>query len=152
LSLGDEDVRNAIALDTVTLTQFRQTTARDLAMRSYDPDGEFDTLTQVLPFGSNMQNVMEASIDAGALAYIGVFDAPFESCDYYVPYDGVERPIPGLWVSRSQGARLRSMLAAGPVWGRLSVSSRRTEVVTHNLVGTLPGASDEWIIVACHHD
>jgi len=151
-ALGDGDVSGAISFDTVTLTNFRQTTARDLAMRSYDPDGEFDTLTQVLPFGRNIQNVMEASIEAGAAGYIGVVDAPWETCDYYVPYDAVERPIPGLWVSRSEGARVRAMLDAGPVWARMDVDSRRTDVVTHNVVGTLPGSSDEWIIVGCHHD
>ena len=44
---------------TVTLSPFPRTVARDLAMRSYDPDGEFDTMTQILPFGRQLQNVME---------------------------------------------------------------------------------------------
>ena len=151
-AVGAEDVSGAIAFDTVTLSPFRQTGARDLAMRSYDPDGEFDTLTQILPFGPRIQNVMEPAIEGGAVGYIGVVDAPWETCDYYVPYDGIERPIPGVWISRSDGARVRDMLIEGPVWARVRVASRRTEVVTHNVVGTLPGFSDEWIIVACHHD
>lgn len=147
-----EGARGAIAVDTVSLSHFRQTAARDLALRAYDPDGEFDTLTQVLPFGRRIQQVMEPAIEAGAAGFIGVFDAPWESCDYYVPYDGIERPIPGVWISRSDGERLGSLLDTGPVMGRLTVDSVRRTAVTHNVVGVLHGASDEWVIVASHHD
>lgn len=151
VSAGD-GVGGAIAFDTVTLSRFRQTTARDLAIRSYDPDGEFDTLTQVLPFGRRLQGVMEPHIEAGAAGYVGVVDAPWDTCDYYVPYDAVERPIPGVWISRADGARVRELLDAGPVWARMSIDSTRRDIVTHNVVGTLPGASDDWVIVGCHHD
>lgn len=148
----EDGARGAIATDTVTLSPFRQTVARDLALASHDPDGEFDTLTQVLPFGRRIQQVMEPAIEAGAAGFVGVFDAPWESCDYYVPYDGVARPIPGVWVSRSDGARLTALLDAGPVMGRLTVDSVRETAVTHNVLGVLHGASDEWVIVASHHD
>ena len=50
---------------------------------------------------------MEPAIEAGAIGFVGIFNAPWESCEYYVPYDGVERPIPGVWVSRSDGGRAR---------------------------------------------
>jgi hypothetical protein len=152
LALMGTDVSGAVALDTVTLTPFRQTTARDLAMRSYDPDAEFDTLVQTLPFGRQIQNVMEPAIEAGAAGFIGIFDAPWESCDYYVPYDAVERPIPGVWVSRADGDRLRAMLGRGPVQARMTVESVREEVVSYNVVGSLPGASDDWVIIGSHHD
>jgi hypothetical protein len=151
--VGSGDCSGAVALDTVTLTHLPQTLVRDrLAMRSYDPDGEFDTLTQVLPFGRQMQNVTGAAIDAGAAAFVGIFDAPWETCDYYVPYDGIQRPIPGVWVSRADGERLKTMLDAGPVNARITVDSTRETVVTHNVVGTLPGASDDWVIIGSHHD
>ena len=32
---------------------------------------------------------------------------------YYVPYDGVERPLPGVWVGGSDGARLRDLPLLG---------------------------------------
>src|SRR5205823_4070761 len=77
-----------------------------LALRTIDPDGDFDTLTRTLPFGRQLQAVMEPAIEAGANAFVGIFDAPWESCSYYVPCDGEVRPIPGVWVSRSDGERL----------------------------------------------
>ena len=76
---------------------------------------------------------------AGAVGWVGVLDAPWDTCDYYVPYDGVARPISGLWLSRSSGAELDRLLDAGPVTGRLDVDARRDEVVAHNVIGTLPG-------------
>jgi hypothetical protein len=95
---------------------------------------------------------MEPAIEAGAVGFIGIFDAPWDSCDYYVPYDGVARPIPGVWISKSSGNALNAMLAAGPVTAKIVVDSTREEVTTHNVIGTLPGSSDEWVVIGSHHD
>ena len=148
----DDGPDGAFALTTVTLTKLPQTFMRERSLRHYDPDGEFDHHVQTLPFGRNMQTVIEPAVEAGAAGFIGVFDAPWESCDYYVPYDGIERSIPGAWISRSNGKRITDLLDRGDVCGRLTVDSSRTEIVTHNVVGTLPGASDEWVIIGSHHD
>lgn len=147
-----DDATGAIAVETVTLSELPQSLMRHLATSWHDPAGEFDDLVQVLPFGTRFQEVAEPAMAAGAVGWIGVFDAPWETCDYYVPYDGVPRPISGLWLSRSSGAALDRLLDAGPVTGRLDVDARRDQVVAHNVVGTLPGASDEWVVIASHHD
>ena len=144
--------RGEIGLEWVTLNELPQSFVRDrLAIGSYDPEGEFDTLSHTLPFGRQMQAVMEPSIDAGAIGVICVFDAPWESCDYYVPYDGEVRPIPGVWVSKSSGEKIRAAMESGAT-ARIVVDSTREEVTTHNIVGTLPGASDEWLVIGSHHD
>ncbi len=141
--LGEE-----IALETVTLNSWPQSFVRErIALRTIDPDGDFDTLHQTLPFGRRLQAVMEPSIEAGKKAFVGIFDAPWDSCDYYVPYDGELRPIPGVWVSKSTGAKLHEGQRA-----TLSVKSTREDVTCHNVVGTLPGDSDEFVIVGSHHD
>jgi hypothetical protein len=96
---------------------------------------------------------MEPSIDAGAGAFIGSLDRyPGDSHDYYVPYDGIERPIPGVWISGTDGAWLRDQLAAGPVRVRLAVEASTDRVESHNIVGELPGADDEVVMVGSHHD
>ena len=121
--------------------------------RVYDPSGSFDGALQVLPFGPQIMEVMEPSIDAGAAAFIGALTGyPGDSCEYYVPYDGLSRPIPGVWIRGSDGARLRSMLAAGPVDLVLDVDSVREEVISHNVVGELPGVDDERVVIGSHHD
>jgi hypothetical protein len=63
---------------------------------------------------------MEPAIEAGAVGFVGTLsNYPGDSRDYYVPYDGLSRPIPGVWVSGSDAARLRESLAAGPLRARL---------------------------------
>jgi hypothetical protein len=121
--------------------------------RVYDPDGSFDGAVQVLPFAREIQWVMEPSIEAGASAFVGVLaDYPGDSFEYYVPYDAVERPIPGVWIRGSDGARLRERLARGPVHVELRVDAVRDEVICHNVVGELAGADEERVVIGSHHD
>jgi hypothetical protein len=123
------------------------------AGRIYDPSGSFEGSLQVLPFGPQIQEVMEPSIAAGAAAFVGALsDYPGDSCEYYVPYDGVARPIPGVWIRGSDGARLRSMLEAGPVQVVLEVDSVREEVISYNVIGELSGADEERVVIGSHHD
>jgi hypothetical protein len=120
--------------------------------RAVDPDG---TLAgeHVIPFGADFQEVLEPSMAAGAAAFVGVLSGyPGDSCEYYVPYDAVERPLPGVWVRGSDGARLRDLLAAGPVRVRLTVETDVRTVESHNVVGELAGADDEVVMVGSHHD
>jgi hypothetical protein len=123
------------------------------AGRVYDPEGTFEGTVQVLPFGREIQEVMEPSIRAEALAFVGVLsDYPGNSFEYYVPYDGVARPIPGVWIRDSDGKTVRSMLREGPVRLRLQVDSVREEVTCHNVLGELGGADEEQVVIGSHHD
>ncbi len=90
---------------------------------------------------------------AGAVAFVGVLtDYPSDSHNYYVPYDAVARPIPGVWINSSDGARLRRMQTDGPVHARLTVESVCQTVITHNVVGELRGADLDIVIIGSHHD
>jgi hypothetical protein len=125
----------------------------DLTGRVYDPDGTFEGTEHVLPFGSHLQEVMEVSIDAGAAAFIGALvEYPGDSYQYMVPYDGIARPIPGVWIRGSDGEWLRDQLAAGPVQIRLRIDSTAEPFESHNVVGELPGADDDVVMIGSHHD
>ncbi|HEY8526635.1 MAG TPA: M28 family peptidase [Acidimicrobiales bacterium] len=127
----------------------------DVTGRVIDPEGTLAGAEHVVPFGSAFQEVMEPSIDAGAAAFIGALtDYPGGSYRYFVPYDGVERPLPGVWISGRDGAWLRDRLAAGPVRVRLTVDSRSEEVESYNVVGDLPGPDGdrEIVMIGSHHD
>jgi hypothetical protein len=96
----------------------------DPAGRIVDPDGSLTGAQHIVPFGAQFQEVMEPSIDAGAAAFIGTLtDYPGDSFNYFVPYDAIARPIPGVWVNGTDGAWLRDQLARGPVRVRLTVAS-----------------------------
>jgi len=148
-----EAVRGAISLVEAPLLRVPHGYYAHVATWRYDPDATFADASQVLPFAREVQNVMEASIAAGALGFVGTLSGyPGDSRDYYVPYDAKQRAIAGVWVSGSDGARLRELLAGGPVVARLTVEARRKQITGYNIVGELPGADDEKVIVGSHHD
>jgi hypothetical protein len=120
---------------------------------SYDPANEFDELVQILPFSAAFQDAMEPAIEAGAVGFIGILRGlPWDTDRYYVPYDGLERSIPGLWLSSRNGDRLLELIAEGPVRARVVLERSLVPAISHNVTGTLPGASDQWIIIGSHHD
>ncbi len=119
----------------------------------YDPRGTFTNSVQVLPFGREIQHVMEPSMAAGAVAFIGVLrDYPGGGCDYYVPYDGATRAIPGVWIRAQDAKRLRSLLDTANVRVDLRVDAVLGRTTSYNVVGELPGADDEWVVIGTHHD
>ncbi len=125
----------------------------DTGWRRYDPAGTLAGANQVLPFSHQLMAVMDASIAAGAAGFVGVLsDYPGDSNRYYVPYDGVARAIPGVWINGSDGAQLRRLCGAGRVQVTLVSRAIRHDITSYNVVGELPGADDDSVIVGSHHD
>ena len=148
-----EAVNGAFSLYEIVLNRVPQTVLESRATWSYDPDGSYASTRHIFPFGREIQNVMEPSVSAGAAGFIGVLrDYPGDSNQYYVPYDAIQRPIPGVWISGSDGRRLRELLAAAPLRAMLSTESVREMITAYNIVGELPGADEEMVIIGSHHD
>ena len=93
----------------------------------------------------------------GAVGFIGLLvDSPTDGCDFYVPYDGFLKGLPGLWVGREHATRLRALAEAGQV-ARMVSTGENLVVDSHNVVGVIPGhggpdGERENLIVTCHHD
>jgi hypothetical protein len=95
---------------------------------------------------------LEALRAAGAVGAIGVLNVPLEAAlGTYMPYDGKLRDIPALFLDSAAGARLRGVAQAGGSV-RLTLPAEVKSVTTPNLVGVIPGASDELVILHSHHD
>lgn len=142
-----------IAVEPYRLMQFDQAHMRDEVARwHYDPDGDFDTLQQTVPMGPRFQHVLEPAMAAGAKAWIGILEFPWQEDRYFVPYDAKLRDMPGLYLSQAEGQRLLALMAQGPVEARVNVHREARPAISHNVVGVLPGRSDEWIIIGTHHD
>jgi hypothetical protein len=89
---------------------------------------------------------------AGAVGAIGVLNAPLEvALGTYMPYDGKLRDIPALFLDKATGTRLRSV-AQGGGSVRLTLPADVESVTTPNIVGVIPGASEELVILQSHHD
>ena len=148
-----ERVRGAIALRDVALMRIPHAAMTGLATWSHDPAGTFLDATHVLPFGREFMAVMEPAVAAGAIGFVGSLrDYPGDSKDYYVPYDAVARPIPGVWVRGSDGARLHRLVAEGSARARLVVDAVRDPITCANVVGELAGADDDIVVIGSHHD
>lgn len=78
-------------------------------------------------------------------------DQPSNSNTHYGPYDGIMKPIPGLWVGKRDGERLRARALAGAE-AALTLEGTAEPGTMHNVWGVLPGASDEVVLVTSHHD
>jgi hypothetical protein len=143
----------AASLYDVTLLKTPYGFFSHIATSEYDPDASFAGAAHLVPFGREIQDVMEPSIEAGAVAFVGVLAGyPGDSREYYVPYDAKQRPIPGVWISGSDGARLHEMLSRGDVDVTLRADTVQPQVTTYNIIGELPGADDETVIIGSHHD
>ncbi len=148
-----ERVSNAIALCDVPLMRIPHSWYASIATWAYDPDGSFEHTRQILPFSRAVQDPTGPSVDAGASGFIGVLtEYPGDSFQYYVPYDAQQRDIHGVWVNGSSGGRLRQMISRGVVKVRLSVEAEAGSTTCYNVVGELPGADEETVIIGSHHD
>lgn len=153
LDEGAEAARDAVALCEVPLLRTPHAWYAGVATWQYDPEGSFEGTRQIIPFGRAIQDVTRPAIEAGAVGFVGALtDYPGDSCLYYVPYDAQRRDIQAVWVSGSDGKRLREVLCRGPARARIGVDAEEGDVTCYNIVGELPGADDETVIIGSHHD
>lgn len=149
---GEEDLAGKIVVHEDPLLVLPQTIFTAFATWYHDPTNEVPTHVQTLPFGARLNGALDPAVAAGAAGFVGILTMPWETDRYYVPYDAIERPIPGVWLSPGNGARLEELMAGGATRARLTLERRLTPATSHNVTGVLRGASDEWIIIGSHHD
>ncbi|SEP99941.1 Zn-dependent amino-or carboxypeptidase, M28 family [Solimonas aquatica] len=125
---------------------------RQIARWDFDPLRELDGRVQTLPVPDRFANPLDQAVEARALGLIGILDFPWETDRYFYPYDGKARAIPGVWLSAANGKRLLEFMAQGPTRARLELQRDLVVSMSHNLIGTLPGRSSEWIVIGSHHD
>ena len=112
------------------------------------PDGPLHCANWLIP---NFSAYYEAW-KRGATGFIGLLgEMPIDGCELYVPYDGFLKKTPAAWVGREHAAAVRSAAANGEPLHYTNTGEGRT-VDSHNVVGILPGRTDEFILITCHHD
>ncbi|MFF1649151.1 hypothetical protein [Streptomyces sp. NPDC058240] len=89
---------------------------------------------------------------AGAAGLIMVIDLPeAELGSGYLLYDGVHRGIPALFAGRDSG-RVLHEAARQEAGVTLTLVADVERVDTHNIVGIIPGASEELVVLQSHTD
>lgn len=89
----------------------------------------------------------------GAKGLVTIFNGSPDAdlAKLYVPYDSIIRNIPGVYVDATTGAQLRNEAAVNS-WVNLKLSANVETVTTRNLIGIIPGASDELVVINSHTD
>ena len=106
------------------------------------------------PFVTSYASTVERAMEDGAVGFIGVLSDYFDSNKYYNEfYRRTQVTIPGVWVTRKEGARIREMTGSGvPATANMVMEGFRKEAIGRAVVGFLPGKSKDTIMVQSHHD
>ncbi|MDZ4298315.1 MAG: M28 family peptidase [Moraxellaceae bacterium] len=105
------------------------------------------------PYITNFSSVVEEAMKAGAVGFVGVLVDYFDSNKYYNEYlRRTQVTIPGVWVTKNEGARLREMMKRESSLANLKFEGSRTLVEARSVVGFLHGKSKDTIMVQSHHD
>ncbi|UCH35958.1 MAG: M28 family peptidase [Armatimonadota bacterium] len=90
--------------------------------------------------------------EAGAAAVVWILaDQDTNVNTHYGPYDGVMKPLPGLYVGKYDGVKLRELCAAGAS-ARFVLDGRCEPGSMANIIGRLPGPGEKSIAITSHHD
>jgi hypothetical protein len=119
----------------------------------YDPEDEFNELKQIVPINNKLLKVLNSVQKNKKKGLIGILsDFPWDTDKFYAPYDAIIRDIPAVYVSKKNGKTITKLLNKGKVKANLSSYSKIKVETSHNVIGTLEGNSDDWIIIGTHHD
>ncbi len=153
-AVGKHDVRGRIVLFDLRFTMSLAHTL-PLALYLHDPDKRMrrrEVLGSRNPYVTSLGRVMREAATAGAVAVIGVLRDYPESSGYHNEYYRKTLfSLPGVWLTRGEGERLRAALGSEDRVA-LTLDVRRERVVSRSVIGVLPGRSGETIMVQSHHD
>ncbi len=148
------DVRGRIVLFDLT---FDMTVAHSLPLTMYlhDPGRRVmrrDVLASRNPYVTSLARTMTEAAAAGAVGVIGVLRDYPDSRNYHNEYyRRTLFALPGAWVTRAEGARLRGLLARTPR-ATLTLDVTRRQVVSRTVIGVLPGRTTDAVMIQSHHD
>lgn len=153
--LAAGSLRGKIALFFLPLTSLTYAAFGALAYKSYDPAGILKpngTYARAWLSITTLIGMLDTLVRAKAAACVCVLDLPADAAQgAYYPYDGTIRPVPGLFVDRATGAALRSKAAAG-AHARIVLRAQVKPVQIRNLLGLIPGASNQLVLLHSHTD
>lgn len=97
------------------------------------------------------QDLLDAGA-AGAAGLVFAFDVPrAQISGYFDPHKGTHYALPAVFVGADEAAALKRAAAAGAS-AQIAVLAERGPAMTRNLIATLPGLSDERVMLETHTD
>ena len=157
-ALDAKDVKGKIVIRDAVPGSIAHVLLRAVEWFEWDPDG-----TLIKDIGGNYERDfegyeariadLEAAHKAGAAGLIMVHGFPREQVKgQYAPYEGTHWEVPALYVGADEGKQLKDLAAHDGV-ARLALRARtKVPSPTRTVVATLPGISDERMIIESHTD
>jgi hypothetical protein len=153
-------LRGKVALFDVAIPQFTVGLFEGLGTKLlpnpvYNPNGQVKPSDPYLRSWAGDFTTRLVQLQAGnPEAVIGIL--PLDDVDAdgaYYPYDGQIRSVPGVYVARREGARLKALAGTGTSV-RLTLNTSVADVKTRNLLGFIPGrtGSREFVVLHSHTD
>ncbi len=149
------DVNGKVVMFDLRFTGLPADLFKSISDFFYDPD-ETVAPGEVIPqpYLTNFVDVTQRAMDNGAVGVIGVLADYFDSKHYFnEEYRRLQMDIPGLWVTKGEGAAIRAQLAAEPgATAKIVMNGSRRAAPARNVIGFLPGRSRATMLISSHHD
>lgn len=152
------DFKGAVVVAEIGFPSLEVSLLSKISPGRYDPDDSINDVKHPATFVRLGWHLYQLAARRGAAGFIGIVkDQPGGGCRMYAPYGSKEknifhRPIPGFWVGKNDGEELLRLARSGRGRARMKLTGVRAPGVTHNVVGEIPGKSDEAVVLSCHHD
>jgi hypothetical protein len=153
--ISSADVRGAIVLRPAATGGVQHAVFGAVAYYLHDPDLTIDPAAMYERANFGYQQRITDLKDAaagGAAGLVLVHDFPTaQVAGQYAPYEGVRWEVPAIYVGADEGQRLVQAAAAGES-ATLRTTASRSPARTRSVIATLPGRSDERIVIQSHTD
>jgi hypothetical protein len=154
-AISSTDVAGAIVVRPAATGMVQYAIFGAVAYYLYDPDRTIDPLANYerdnFGYVQRVTDLREAAA-GGAAGLVFVHGFPTEQVrGQYAPYEGERWEVPAVYVGADEGARLVEAAAAGGSASLRTTASRRLSP-TRSVIATLPGQSDERIVIQSHTD
>ncbi|HOD13663.1 MAG TPA: M28 family peptidase [Spirochaetota bacterium] len=158
------DVKNKIVVSDILFYDVEWRDFKGMSYFTHDPGGTLDGgMKHENPYISkNFPSNYYRAQKHGAAGFVGVLVDYFDRNTYYNEdlslssefRDKGYMKIPGLYVSKSEGEKLKKMIAerSGAARATLKFAVRVEPALALNAIGYLPGKSKDIILVHSHHD
>ncbi len=147
------NVRGKIVLADLTIPEVTTTALGPLTLFAKDPAPDDEDYSRMPSQG--IAPDLALARQNGAVAMIDIIDrSPSEVRGQFYPHQQIYAGLPALHLDRMQGAKLRALMAAGPVTATLVLTAIKKDSVVDYMSAELPGsgALDGAILVLTHSD